>query len=80
MSEFFSTRDVCARIGRSEPALRHILRRPGAPRPTIHPSAYVFLWTQADIEALIGFLARSDEPDDAPPDVHEANRERRGQR
>lgn len=60
MKEFIATRDVCHEVGLSEPALRHVLRRPGAPRPDVHPSAHVFLWTRADIERLRRFLKGQD--------------------
>jgi hypothetical protein len=59
MTDYISTRDVCARADVTEPALRHILRRPGAPRPTLHPTAHVFLWTERDVAELLQFLRRS---------------------
>jgi hypothetical protein len=58
LDHLLSTRDACAIAGLTEPALRHVLRRPGAPRPQLHPSARVFLWTQEDIDALKLFLSR----------------------
>jgi hypothetical protein len=57
MNIYPSTREVCLQVGLTEPALRHVLRRPGAPRPAIHPSARLFLWTQEDIDALKRFLS-----------------------
>jgi hypothetical protein len=57
MNAYLSTREVCEQTGLTEPGLRHVLRRPGAPRPQLHPSARVFLWTQEDIEALRRFLS-----------------------
>jgi hypothetical protein len=54
-----STREVCAAAGVSESGLRHILRRPGAPRPQLHPSARLFLWTERDVAALIDFIRKS---------------------
>ncbi len=59
---FASTRTVCEQLGLTEPALRHVLRRPGAPRPKIHPSARVFLWTQDDIDALRQFVSSEHGP------------------
>lgn len=56
MSKPITTHDVCRRLGLTEPALRHVLRRDGAPRPTLHPSARVFLWTEADVADLATFL------------------------
>lgn len=56
MNEPLTTTDVCAALGLSEPALRHVLRRPGAPRPSLHPSARVFLWTSSDVERLREYL------------------------
>lgn len=57
MQHFITTSEVCRRLGLTEPALRHILRRAGAPRPELHPSARVFLWTEQDVEALGEFLS-----------------------
>lgn len=57
MTELISTSAVCKELGLSEPALRHALRRPGAPRPTLHPSARVFLWTAEDVDRLRKFLS-----------------------
>jgi hypothetical protein len=62
MSTYPSTRDVCQQIGLTEPALRHVLRRAGAPRPQLHPSARLFLWTQEDIDALKRFLSPEQDP------------------
>jgi len=59
-----TTQEVCCRLELSEPALRHILRRPGAPRPALHPSARVFLWTEDDVDALAQFLGREKQYDD----------------
>ncbi len=58
MSTYHSTSDVCLQVGLTEPALRHVLRRPGAPRPQLHPSARFLLWTEDDVEALKRFLSR----------------------
>jgi hypothetical protein len=55
-----TTRDICVRFGIPESTLRHILRRPGAPRPQMHPSARLFLWELDDVEALARFLERGD--------------------
>lgn len=57
MSNFISTRDVCHRLGLSEPALRHVLRREGAPRPNQHASARLYLWTEEDVQRLSAFIA-----------------------
>lgn len=57
--ETLSTRAVCERLGISEDGLRHGLRRPGAPRPQLHPTAQIFLWTEADVQALAEFLGRT---------------------
>lgn len=65
MNEPITTPAVCEDLGLSEPALRHILRRPGAPRPKTHPSARVFLWTSEDVDRLRGFLGRMPQPRDA---------------
>jgi hypothetical protein len=59
MAKHITTREVCAAAGISEPALRHILRRPGAPRPQMHPSARIFLWTEEDVAELIAFVEGS---------------------
>ena len=56
MDEAISTRDVCRELGLSEPALRHVLRRAGAPRPRLHPTARLFLWTRQDLKHLAAFL------------------------
>ena len=56
MHDVITTRTVLDRFQLSEPALRHVLRRPGAPRPTLHPTARVFLWTFEDVERLAAFL------------------------
>lgn len=58
MSEIITTRDACLLLGVTEPALRHVLRRQGAPRPQLHPTARLFLWTEQDIERLVAFLER----------------------
>jgi hypothetical protein len=58
METSISTRDVCCRFDIPESTLRHILRRPGAPRPRLHPSARLFLWSEADVAALARFLDR----------------------
>lgn len=50
------TQAVCQTLGLTEPALRHALRRVGAPRPAIHPTAHIFLWTEDDICAMAKFL------------------------
>jgi hypothetical protein len=55
-----TTTDVCRALGLSEPGLRHVLRRPDAPRPSLHPSARLFLWTEHDIEKLAVFLGKRD--------------------
>ncbi|TAJ23652.1 MAG: hypothetical protein EPO68_02595 [Planctomycetota bacterium] len=57
MDPFITTRDVCADLGLTEPCLRHVLRRTGAPRPPMHPTARVFLWTREDLERLKLYLA-----------------------
>ena len=54
--EPITTWAVLQELGLTEPALRHVLRRPGAPRPRLHPSARVFLWTAEDVERLRRFL------------------------
>ena len=56
MSNFITTCEVCRDLDLTEPALRHILRRPDAPRPAMHPSARVFLWTADDVDALRAFI------------------------
>ena len=56
MSEFISTREVCRRLELSEPALRHVLRRQGAPRAPVHRSARLYLWTESDVEKLRAFI------------------------
>ena len=56
MFEPLTTHEVCEELGLSEPALRHVLRRPGAPRPRLHPSARVFLWTAGDVDRLRQYL------------------------
>ena len=56
MKEFLSTREVCRLVGLSEPALRHVLRRSRTPRPAMHASARVFLWTLDDVRKLAAFL------------------------
>lgn len=58
-NQYLSTRAVCTHLSLTEPALRHVLRRPGAPRPSLHPTARVFLWTEGDLLALREFLAAS---------------------
>lgn len=67
MKKLIATRDVCLEVGLTEPALRHVLRRPDAPRPDFHPTARVFLWTRADIARLRAFLEGSnlDRPEGA---------------
>lgn len=52
MRDAITTRVVCERLGLTESALRHLLRRPDAPRPVRHPSALLFLWSEDDVEAL----------------------------
>ena len=54
--DLLTTRDVCRILNLTEPALRHVLRRPGAPRPPLHPSARLFLWAPDDLARLIDFL------------------------
>ena len=54
--ETLSTREVCRRLELTEPGLRHALRRPGAPRPQVHPSARIFLWREEDVRRLEEFL------------------------
>jgi hypothetical protein len=54
-----TTREVCRRFGLPESTLRHVLRRPGAPRPQLHPSARLFLWTEDDVAALAAFMGRA---------------------
>ena len=61
MNTPITTRWVCTHFGVPESTLRHILRRVGAPRPRMHPSARLFLWEPADVEALARFLKRDDE-------------------
>lgn len=56
MSEPLTTTDVCRTLEISEPALRHLLRRPGAPRSRLHPSAHIFLWTEDDLRRVARFL------------------------
>lgn len=56
MNSPITTIDVCAALNLTEPALRHLLRRPGAPRPALQPSARVFLWTEGDLDALRTFV------------------------
>jgi len=53
-----TTPDVCRDLGWTEPKLRHVLRRPGAPRPRLHPTARLFLWTREDIERLAAFIRK----------------------
>jgi hypothetical protein len=60
MESPITTRDVCRRLGLPESTLRHVLRRSGAPRPQLHPSARLFLWTEDDVAALARFLERDD--------------------
>lgn len=55
-----TTRDICVRFGIPESTLRHVLRRPGAPRPRLHPSARLFLWTEEDVASLSRFLERAE--------------------
>jgi hypothetical protein len=57
MDAFITTREVCADLHLTEPGLRHVLRRPGAPRPALHPTARVFLWTREDLDRLKEYLA-----------------------
>lgn len=72
-----TTRDVCRQLGLHESKLRHVLRRPGAPRPSLHPSVRLFLWTEADVRALERFLRR--EPTTpTPPDHRDQKVERDG--
>ena len=52
----FSTGEACAAAGLTESNLRHWLRRPGAPRPPLHPTAHVFLWDEASVRALVAFV------------------------
>ncbi len=59
MKHIFTTIEVCAATGLTEPALRHLLRRPGAPRPELHRTARVFLWTEKDLAALRTFIEGS---------------------
>jgi hypothetical protein len=68
MNTDITTRAVCAHFNLPESTLRHVLRRPGAPRPRMHPSARLFLWQPKDVEALARFLGRSDAPA-APADT-----------
>jgi len=58
LSKYINTRRVYEELGLTEPALRHVLRRPGAPRPALHPTARLFLWTREDVERLAAFLGR----------------------
>lgn len=58
MDESITTPDVCRELHLTEPALRHVLRRPGAPRPRLHPTARLFLWTRDDVERLAAFLGK----------------------
>ena len=60
---YLPTRRVCERLGLTEDALRRALRRCGAPRPPLHPTARVFLWTEADVQAMAEFLGRCVAPD-----------------
>ena len=55
-SRFLSTPEVCQALGTTEPALRHALRRVGAPRPPLHPTARIFLWTEDDVQAMAEFI------------------------
>jgi hypothetical protein len=57
MSEVLTTATVCAELHVTESNLRHVLRRPGAPKPAQHPTARVFLWTRGDLERLKQYLA-----------------------
>ncbi len=56
--ETITTPDVCRELELTEPALRHVLRRAGAPRPRLHPTARLFLWTREDVERIAAFLGR----------------------
>ena len=56
-----TTLDVCRALGLTEPGLRHVLRRPDAPRPRLHPSARLFLWSEQDVQELAAYLGRSAE-------------------
>lgn len=58
VAQLLPIRRVCEQLGLTETALRAILRRPGAPRPALHPTARVFLWTSEDVLALRRFLGR----------------------
>lgn len=55
----YSTRQVCAELGLTEPRLRALLRKPDAPRPSFHPSARIFLWTRQDVHRWRRYLARA---------------------
>jgi hypothetical protein len=55
MTQLLDTRTVLLLLNLTEPSLRRLLRRPDAPRPEQHPSARVFLWTQADVERLAAY-------------------------
>lgn len=65
MREPLTTRDVYIRLDLTEPALRHVLRRPGAPRPASHPSARIFMWTEEDVRRLEEFLQKPREPSES---------------
>jgi len=47
-----STAEVAQRLGLTESGLRHLLRRPDAPRPPLHPTARLLLWSEADVRRL----------------------------
>jgi hypothetical protein len=75
METLISTREVCRRLALNESTLRHALRRPGAPRPRLHPSARLFLWSEGDVAALARFLDREHHavpPGDSRAAVHSA--------
>ena len=60
--QFKSTQEACERLGVPETTLRHVLRKPDAPRPELHPSARVFLWTETDLQRLAEFIAKERAP------------------
>lgn len=73
MIETISTVDVCTRANLTESALRHVLRRPGAPRPPLHPTARVFLWREEDVEALIKFIGAGGRDRSGSPRANQAS-------
>lgn len=60
--KLLTTAIACVRLGLPETTLRHVLRKPDAPRPELHPTARVFLWTETDVERLAAFIAQEKAP------------------